>query len=364
MRHLLALLLLCLFMNSSKMASAALTVSREMLVDRLKHYEGIVQTFRCEYTDIFLETPPAHAELIKRIKGKAASGFIGTHDISQKRSKSIILYQKGAKKRKEDKFLDAELANKGSSIMAYDGDMVRRVAYRPGGEPVASISSANVAGWGHMPINDPFAYAYQYYDMPYSVIIAAGSGFSLTSFEKDGRRFYNVLVTCARNGHILFFSFDDRFLVLERKVTIRNKAGRTFVNHKIIYSDYKAYPIPSGETVWFPSSFRKIGYNGQLPNGDPLEVQWEDFRVQKVEFNLDLSDKLFELEIPKTARINDRVTGLGWLPPSERPLALFPKEARIRRWWWTAGIVLTALIVVAAGVVYTRRKQRRALSGN
>jgi hypothetical protein len=172
-------------------------------------------------------------------------------------------------------------------------------------------------------------------------------------------KLYSVSITCGEEGmrdHILTFLFNERFLPVERSLTVRFPDGRLMPNHKYLFSEYKAYDTDSGEKVWFPDVVVYVGYNGRREDGEPLETCREEYHIKKMIFNSDIPDSMFELDIPREARVNDLLTGLGWLPPGERPAALFPAEARARRLW--AALAVTAVTVLVGAVVLYRRWKR------
>jgi hypothetical protein len=335
--------------------------ARETLCERLKHQEGLVYSLECEYEHRILETRPELIPLIRQVRGKEAERCIITRQHSDAMSRAVKFWRKGPKERMESASLAPESLGEKRSVSAFDGQIVRSVSYRKD-DITASIATAETAYWDRMPAFDPMGFLYRYYEIPYSEVIATASTYSSTVITRGTSRFFLVSIRCSGrlSNDVLDFTFDDRYLPVERVQKLKLDDGRLLPFHKLLFSQYKSYPTASGETVWFPDHVEYIGYTGVTPQGEPLEAHREEFPIHSIRFNTDIPDQLFELEIPQNAKVNDKLTGLGWLPPGVRPAALFPAEAARRRWWLTAGIVLAALAVVAVGVVVARRRRAAA----
>jgi len=328
-----------------------------------------MRTLYCEYESRVLETPPERISLIRLVHGKEADRAIYTREDSRHRSAAVKFWRKDAKQREERIRLDPELARIGAQIQAFDGQILREFSPRDGGKegPIASLSTAKKVYWEQSSRKDPISFIYKYYELPFSQVFSEPSTFSCVPIRRGSDQLYRVLVKCGMwpvKGSVLEVLFDERLLPLERLVRVPHRPGELVLNHKYTFNDYRPYPLSSGETTWFPNRVTYSVYDilGKMPNGDPLEIYREEITFNKVQFNIDMPDSLFELEIPKNVRVYDGVTGLGWLPPGVRPAALFPAEAQSRRRWWTAGVVLTAIAAVAAGVLYVRSKRRSALA--
>jgi hypothetical protein len=81
----------------------------------------------------------------------------------------------------------------------------------------------------------------------------------------------------------------------------------------------------------------------------------EEYNVRKIEFNVDIPDDVFRLEIPANARVWDGVTGRNvWLAPGVRPRDLFPEERS--HWLWHGTCALLAVVALAAFIWLLRRK--------
>jgi hypothetical protein len=86
---------------------------------------------------------------------------------------------------------------------------------------------------------------------------------------------------------------------------------------------------------------------GTAPDGSLLVNYEKTFRCDRVQFNIDIPDSFFELEIPKKARFNDLLTGMGWLDQAKRPSLLFPTEG------WGRRVLVAAIVLVAVSAVST-----------
>ncbi len=336
--------------------------SRGEVVAALKHHEGLVRTLQVDYEFTMLPTPPRQAELIREALGKTASSTLFTAEEAKVHSGVARFWRKGAKQRNEWSSIDPSQPQE--RRRAFDGQVIRSVNDNgPDGLPVATIASADSGDWYRSPWEDPMEFFYDYYQQPLSEVVAAASSFSSAVVMRGKQRLYWVSVERARpSDHVLEFLFDEQFLPQERLVKIwsSSKRDRLVYNHKLVFSGYQDYATPSGEKISFPDTVDYTGYTmrGTLPDGSPLETLWKKYHFTKVQFNSAMPDSLFELEIPKNARIYDRLTKAGWLPTGQRPEALFPAEARARR-LWIGGSMIAALVLVLVTtvVIYKRRKR-------
>jgi hypothetical protein len=340
---------------------------RGAVVAALAHHEGLVKTLRVDYEHTMLATPPEQAEQIKRALGKKAEASLFTSEFAKGHSGSARFWRKGGKQR--DEWLPLGSTDpQGQTTRAFDGQILRSVEKQGReGRPVAVIATAKTGDWHSAPREDPMAFLYLYYERPLSEVIASASTFSSEVITRGKQRLYRVAIRCAwPSNHVLEFLFDERFLQQERllKVWRARKRDAPVHNHKLVFTDYRAFETSSGEKVWFPDTVTYVGYSmdGTALDGSPLEILWKKFRFTNVQFNIDMPDSLFELEIPKNAQINDMVTGAGWLSPGQRPATLFPAEAWTKR-LWVGAVVIAALALVTAAVFYRRRWRSAAAGG-
>jgi hypothetical protein len=334
--------------------------TRADIVNSFRHYEGAVRSVYCEFERIVPETPPAQMQLIRSVKGKDAERAIITRDLARGMSVSIKFWHQGIKQREEGSPLDPELAKAGPNITAFDGQIVRSFGSSSNGL-VAAVSTAENASWNALPRHDPIAFLFLYYDIPFSQVVADSPAFSVSPLDLGGEHCHRVSLegTGRLTGQKFDFILNSRLLQVRRTTTMPTGPGFHWSN-STQFLDYKEHVTASGETVWFPGRIVFTINNGLLPNGEPLEVRREEFPIKLIRFNEPMPDSLFELDIPREASVNDRVTNLGWLPPGVRPAALFPAEARARR-WWTAGAVAVACAAIGFGVWYARRIRRARL---
>jgi hypothetical protein len=362
MRRSILLLTVALFGCGTALAGPEAGCDRDTVVNHLRHYEGLVRTIHAEYDDVMVEPSPEQIDLIRRVKGKEADSFIRTREECRAKSYAVQYWRKGAKQREESNLLDAELSKtKGSSLFAFDGQILRTIR-NPANEPlVAAIASAKNSYWHLMPRHDPGGFLYHYYERPYSEVIAQAPNFSSAVITRASARLHQISVKWMAGGEedTLDCLFDERFLPLERMRSVKWPHGVVFHEWKYVLSEYNPYPLDSGETVWFPGRVLQLNYNGTAPDGSLLEVVRHEYRIHKIEFNIDIPDEFFELEIPTNARVNDMVTGLGWLPPGQRPAAVLSPAERAR-WWWTIGVVAAALALVVVALLYVGFRRKRA----
>jgi hypothetical protein len=336
---------------------------RESVVAALRHHEGLVKTLQADYEYSLLETPAEQAAIIKQQLGKAADDSIRTAEDAMRQSGSARLWRHGPKQR--DEFFPLGPAHLPDLKRAFNGQVLRVVNYAgPNGRPVAVIASGKTGDWYSMPRQDPMAFMYLFYEQSFSDVIASASMFSSAVVTRGKDRLFRVLVHCPPPSQFaLEFIFDQRFLQKERAVMICRDRQRQILlpNHKLVFSGYHSFDTPSGEKIWFPEEVAYTGYSmeASAADGTPLEIVWKAYRFKKVQFNIEMADSLFDLEIPENAQINDRLTGVGWIPDDSSFIgALFPPESRARRIWLVA-ILTCAVLLITVAFFYKRwRKQR------
>src|SRR5262249_4838728 len=155
---------------------------------------------------------------------------------------------------------------------------------------LAAIATANRANWHSMPRHDPGGFLYLYYERPYSEVIASAANFSSATVDRGSARLHRVSVSRIEGAEedTLDCLFDERFLPLERMRSVNGPNGFVLHEWKYVLSDYNSYPTTSGETIWFPGRVLQLGYNGTAPDGSPLEVVRQEYRIRKIEFNIDI----------------------------------------------------------------------------
>jgi hypothetical protein len=292
---------------------------------------------------------------------KMPGHFIRTQKDADQWSYQARFWRKGAKQR-EDRYLPGEdLASATPSIVAFDGQIVRRLSpENKEGQIRGAISTAKSDTWFGSPREDPYTFLYAFYETLYSQLVAESKGFRAElPVPKSGQ--FHVVFECNSGTLVGYFSLglvlDERHRIIGRDIYgMDPKKGRS-LREKHVYSEYTAYPDSSRENIWYPNQIVKTVY------AEDIVCLTYSYKINHIEFNVDLADSLFEPEIPNTATVYDGVRGMGWLPPGQRPAALFPDVARHQRWWWTAAIVLAGLTLVAAGVWFKRRRPAPNASG-
>jgi hypothetical protein len=252
--------------------------------------------------------------------------------------------------------LGADLSSNDHATLGFDGQVIRQVAPRGNdGQIRALISTGQKEQWNHSPREDAYTFLYAFYETPYSQVVTQAKRFQAEP-KGDQPGHTSVFIDCG-TGFLspwsFTFDFDDRWRLLTRRTYYTGGNTSRQLREKMAYSQYEAYRDASGETIWYPKRSINTLYLNDVPN---LVF---DYTIREAEFNVDIPDSVFEVEIPKDAGLYDKITGLGWLPPGTRPAALFPDEARRRRLLWVGAGVLAALAVVATAWVVHRRRQQK-----
>jgi hypothetical protein len=124
-----------------------------------------------------------------------------------------------------------------------------------------------------------------------------------------------------------------------------------------LFSEYRAFENPVGDPVWFPTH-AEYRTNMGITSSDALaENKTLTVDVTEIKFNVDIDDEQFQLLIPRSAKVWDGVTGLGFLKPGDRPEALFPEEAE--RAFRIRVLVTAILILFCSGLIVWYRRRRR-----
>jgi hypothetical protein len=357
--NILTVLAVGFWLSAGSVCGVEPDITRESIVAKLKHDEGLVRSMHCTYEHVVLETTPSQIEKIREVHGKNANRFIIDTNDSRVRSANVEFWRKGVKQREERILLDERLAQNGPAVAAFDGQIFRSLAKQQDQGLAASIMTAESAQWENRPRNDPISFVYLYYEKPFSQVIAEARSFSCKRISRGTRTLHAVSIDCAgTNGDSLDIVFDDHLLPLERVKRLALASGVSLPNCKFVIEDYKEYPTPSGEAILFPQRVRYVGYNGVLSTGESLEVRMEEFRIKHIEFNPEIPDSVFELEIPATAHIYDGITGVGWLPAGSPLPSQVPGSAHGYNRVWTAVAGAIAFTIVAVVVIWLKRANR------
>jgi hypothetical protein len=346
--------------------------SREEVVAALRHQEGLVQTLRLDYDCLMRPTSPAAIARLRNILGdKEARKRIITADFVRSYNGTARLWWKGVRQRRE---WTPQVGSPSKS--AFDGQIYRSVVEEgPDGLPIAVIADDH--DWSRRLQEGPLAF-YLYDQRPLSTVVATASRFSSSILWRGQERLFQVVVSLTEESKgkrikiaELEFLFDDHFRQRERLfkgIPFPPTREEVLVpNQKFVFLNYRAQETSSGETIWFPGEIHLIGYSTDVrvrePDGGPVEVCRWIYRFTQMRFNEEMPDSLFTLAIPSNARVNDLLTGAGWLPRGERPAVLFPEEARGRRLLMGA-IVLAAVVLVTLILIVRSRRQSRTTPGS
>lgn len=345
---------------------------REKLISWFQHQEDLVKSMYAEFEDVALPTTPQQAAVIRQAfhewkQDQLYERTLMTPERARNLSHVEQWWRKGPKERFNSFYstdfahLSADLSQLSpNTTLAKDGEFVRDLDHHneTQGGPVAAIYIEKNSHWNKATRAQPFSFLYVYCETPYTQLIREATTFHSAAIIRDGKRQLQVSFTCSDNflkNRALALFFDEQHRLVERQEFEKVPSGKLQLDGKQVASDYRAYPHPSGETIWFPDEVIYRSYY-TLSNGAALEAFTKKLRVRNLQFNIEIPDDFFELKIPNNAKIYDGVTGVGWLPEGQRPDVLFPAEARARRWTWTAIGTLTTILVLALAFVAVRRR--------
>jgi hypothetical protein len=244
------------------------------------------------------------------------------------------------------------------STKAFDGNVVRTLGQSVDG-PIAFIDSAETGHFSNANRLEPFAFLFEYINEPYSQLIQTSPDCRVSS-----RRYHDTdgLEVSFVHPKFLYMRFvlvlDEKYRLVQRDEIMQrtgDKEPRLYERHE--FTDYKAYDDPSGEQIWFPSHALYRYYMGNMPDGSPVNHTTKQIEITSLEFNVNIPDDVFTLDIPKNARVYDRLTGRGWLDKEPARMAHSASRTRSNLWLIGAGIALPLFIIA---LYYLRRRMHVA----
>lgn len=359
--------------SCGRVAAQDTNSDREKLISWFRHQEELVISMYAEFENVQLPTTLEQAAVIRQILHERKQDNIYERTLmTPERARNLSYIQqwwrKGAKERFNsyygvdfDSLGEDLIQRRPGTTLAYDGQIVRTLNPHDEsqGGSTGSIASEQKSNWNRINRETPFSMLYGYCEVPYSRLIQEAATFHSTLVNRDGKRLLLVSFDCSGEilgNESLVLLFDEQHRLVERQEFEKVSTAKAQLYRRQFFSDYRRYSDPSGETIWFPHQAIYKSYVTLL-NGSTLETGTKRVRIRAIQFNIDIMDDFFELKIPKNAKINDGVTGRGWLPEGERPDVLFPHEAKVRRWTWAIIGTLTAILVLALVFVVVRRRR-------
>ncbi len=366
--HLAALLSLGLLLTASGrvlQAQPAARASRDGVVAWLQHEEGLVRTIACRFEQVRSVTPPEMVPLIREICRKRGNeneyvSFVYTDQTVRKNSFVTLWWRKGPKERAEtfNYFDDPEGQRR--NLRAFDGQVIRSLEHDKTGL-TAAIHSIKSAEWNSMNRTHPISLLYEFQNKPYSEIVAQGRAFDLSMVTREGKPYTRVSIEHPKFTWISFvLLFDDEHRLVEREVIVRmdpDKSPRVNEKHRLM--EYQAHRDRSGEIISFPARALYSYYMGVLPDGRLVEYTTEDIRISDIQFNVDIPDQKFVLEIPKDAAVYDGLTGAGWLKLPESAQAAVDRTGKSAKWWTTlvaVSAVFLILVIIVVAIIRTKKR--------
>jgi hypothetical protein len=368
-----ASLLLGLLLSQPARAQEPQPLTREALVDFLRHQEGLVRSAEATLETIGEPTTPADLRRIQQYckdKERDENGYRRYHvteEMARDRSNVTKWWRKGEKARRETFPLGQPPDTQSRNIMAFDGQLER--SFNPGreGGVYGSIFPREAHGWqsGGDIWGDPLNFLFYYGCIPYSQIVADAQSFQSRLAQRDGQPAFEVTVSydVIRQYHhldmpgakphtwVLLF---DRDLRLRTRWLIDSRGGEKVDQLQEIqtFDDYAEHPDPSGHSIWFP---KRVTYRycfTTLPDGTLVLQHGKRITVKDIRFNGDIPDDLFVLEFPSNAKVWDDLGLRGWVEAKDisKSEALFSRLSA-ERGSWIRRLLLALGSVVGVGVV-------------
>lgn len=345
---------------------AADAISQQQLAAQLEHQRRLVRSMECAYDHERYPTAPDQVALLRRKYPKAnsrATVLIRTWEGSRRQTHSAKWWRKGEKERWDETY-----PHTGKTLSkAFDGHLVR-VVERNDSKVSASLWRLEKSHLLDTVRDQPFALVYEVAAKPLSEIVRKGTEYSAVKIDVRGETHRRVFVKNAQDRYCLLCTFDQEDRMTEWSYLDLSSTRENPIivqTHGLL--DYRGYPDPSGETIWFPSQVQSQHFDPATKDGPAAVWGAQTVTFRDVRFNVVVPDSQFVIPLPVDAHVYDDVTGQGFLEPGT-PLAAWdapppPPAARSWRWLWLAGCVLLALFALAASFYFRRSRAARASTG-
>jgi hypothetical protein len=343
-------------------------VTREKIVDVLRHQESLVRSCECLFQVRQMATTPEMVALIQNnVKEEIRKGAIWTEEKASQPAfrYQVKLWRKGVKSRNEVYRLEDNVEDgRYRRVEAFDGLLLRKLTpSTSSGVPQGSVETLRHSAWHGMYKYDPYSLIYEYFARPWTEVVSEASGFKAAIDNSLAEPSTKVSVDLKKGYKAVVLTFDPAYQLIERRYFGEPlTGGKTDVVSTESYSDYRSYLDPSGEVIWFPHKVVCRFFLGRTPGGVLMNHGTIDIHVVDARFNTDSEDTTFVLNFPRDAVVYDGVTNLGFLEPGIRPPQVFPEQVgQWFRYWWL-GALFAALVLVSCGA-YTYRRRLKGRTG-
>ncbi len=350
-------------------------VARTVVVDWLRRQESLVHSAECRYEVTRQPTSDEMIPLVKELctrRGQDPAGNIVTEEDAKTKSHAVRWYRQGVKERQETSRADSKVRSVVRTD-TFDGQFVGTVNRSRDGAIMGTLKSVEQGHWqAHMA--QPFSFLHEFvHQRPYSEVVQQASEFRSELLTDAGDRRLQVSLRDVGGGMSWELFFDDEFRLLRRELRINREGEANSVQEIHEFSDYGPYSHESGETIWYPHMADYRFYMGKL-DGTPVQWTGQTYRINEIQFNVELPDGLFSFTPPRHGQFNDRVTGLQVINSQDRvsTTARNPSTARsasstawTTRWRFVVSALPLLLIIgVLLAMASQRRRARRVAHGN
>jgi hypothetical protein len=280
------------------------------IIQRLAAQEQIVKSGECLLTHRSDATDPKMVLRIKELlrKQRRPGVFIIDKAFAAKDTYVVHWWRKG-KKERSDQYKDFDDLSKPGALptrsAGSDGQVARSYFVRDKPNPLNKALIEGTIQPAKRFINDdlPFAFLYEYFQVPYSEMLARSNEAKVT--EADGKTtlsFSHPQVTSDR----FVLTFDrDGSLIQRDYYTKHLRENTSRINHRARFSGYRTYHSSQGESVRFPSEVDydlvfAVADDGQLIVNEHIHIDVNSFR-----FNHEIPDDVFELQFPPRCAVFD-----------------------------------------------------------
>lgn len=324
-------------------------VDREMLVQRLRHQQDLVQTVRAKYTLKVEGTASRMVPAIKKARELLGQtdfrNYVYSKEDAEARYRRVQWWRSGVKERQEE---SGGILSAGETTTAFDGAIVRtfnNAANR------GSIDTVDTSHWVAQNRLQPYSFLYHYQDKSYSDLIERSSNVSIRELGTSGNVECSFDHPDLSSRFVLLFDNELRLLQRDR---FRPEYAVDRLRQRQEFHNYKRFELPSGESIWFPMKCIYRYFAGTLKDGTHAEYKHTTIDIESISFNTPIPDKMFTLQYPQSAIVRDNVNGFGEIPASELPPAEL--EPSGYPYVWLALLGLGGVAIGGAAVLWYSKR--------
>ena len=347
----------CFFTPFQSDPNTKVAINKATLIERHDHLERLIASASANFDQTRVATSSEKIPVIRRI---VQDKHLDSNDATYKRyiydkslTSSVRWFRKGVKERFE--FLDKTDQSSEPEVLAYDGGVVRELTRNSDGA-IGFISSTEQAHWDSAPKLDPFSLLLEDFGRPWSDLLQQPS----VTFEQIDGGCLVQIPDPDNKVRTIKAQFDDSGNCVQRDVYNKLSADpepRLYERH--IFSAWKEFTTPSGESVVFPMNSRLLYVCGVTDDGELGTYNETEIVVNELKINPEISDHNFSLVFPANVEVVDNLQGFGHRPKlSEVATAHVEPNRSATPWKWLIilNVVLAALL--AAGFLFYRRRRQ------